>query len=202
MPHKYPRPGPDPRGRGQLPSSTVDLGCLDTSPREDPSAFFSWAHRHNRPYMIGAPRHYLLAANLHPAVSKQLGSATPQHLELVQQTYATRQQVWLDNARYALQYNAANGASGHWLGLNGLADLSYNEYRGLLGTRVKARQHATQLSASGSGRVPGFMYDHVDLAGLPRSVDWRNASAVTPVKNQGMRAGEGQMRGQVRGGKG
>ncbi|GFH10305.1 uncharacterized protein HaLaN_05593, partial [Haematococcus lacustris] len=104
----------------------------------------------------------------------------------MQQTYATRQQVWLDNARYALQYNAANGASGHWLGLNGLADLSYNEYRGLLGTRVKARQHTAQLSASGSGRVPGFMYDHVDLAGLPRSVDWRNASAVTPVKNQGM----------------
>jgi hypothetical protein len=35
----------------------------------------------------------------------------------------------------------------------------------------------------------GFMYDDVDITALPKSVDWRNQSAVTNVKNQMMVSG-------------
>ncbi len=36
-------------------------------------------------------------------------------------------QVWLDNARYAARFNLRNPA-GAWLGLNGLADRTFEEW--------------------------------------------------------------------------
>ncbi len=104
------------------------------------------------------------------------------------------------------------------VGLNSLADLSFDEYkRRLLGTRLPPHhQHtihrlqsplgcykpdaapvADAAQAATAAHAADFMYADVDVASLPRAVDWRNCTgahgkdkpctvAVTVVKNQGM----------------
>jgi KDEL-tailed cysteine endopeptidase len=82
--------------------------------------------------------------------------------------------AWEDNLRYIEEYNTK--AKSHWLGLNGLADLTHEEYKQkyALGMRKFVKK---------SNRLTGFSHGSVDADNLPAEIDWRK-TAVAEVKNQ------------------
>jgi C1A family cysteine protease len=65
----------------------------------------------------------------------------------------------------------------HYVGLNPFTDLSYNEFRSEIGAGCFVSK---ALQPTCNTYVP----TEDNLHNLPDSVDWRNHSAVTPVKNQ------------------
>lgn len=84
-----------------------------------------------------------------------------------------RFQAWSDNLLYAADYNRKH--SSHTLGMNSLADLTYDEYRQLLGYRPEVQPFSQTLERE------LFMYENVTP---PHRVDWSQQNVVTPVKNQ------------------
>jgi hypothetical protein len=90
---------------------------------------------------------------------------------------ALRFVIFKSNLRIINEQNAAfkSGASSFWMAINSLTDLSDHEYRNLLGYKpnpiLSSAPNATNCT-------------HQDVI-VPASVDWRDAGAVTPVKDQG-----------------
>lgn len=95
------------------------------------------------------------------------------------QEHARRFAAWRDNLAFIEEYNAKH--TSHWLGLNGLADLTHEEYKAkyALGSgRFMARSRLR------SNRLPTpFTHGALSADNLPPAVDWRS-SAVAEVKNQ------------------
>ncbi|CAM6025082.1 unnamed protein product [Sphagnum balticum] len=81
--------------------------------------------------------------------------------------------IFKDNLRYINSHNLQQKTS-YWLGLNNLADLTYEEFKahyfGIVPPRVKRLP-----------RTENFKYANVHA---PPSFDWRARGAVTPVKDQ------------------
>jgi xylem cysteine proteinase len=81
--------------------------------------------------------------------------------------------IFKDNLRYINSHNMQQNTS-YWLGLNNLADLTYEEFKaryfGIVPPRVKRLP-----------RTENFKYANVHA---PPSFDWRARGAVTPVKDQ------------------
>ena len=92
--------------------------------------------------------------------------------------YARRLAIWLENLEYILSYNSKH--SGHWLGLNSLADLTHDEYR----ARYLGFDNAKRLQRPKKLLGAPFKYASVDDKTLPVSIDWREKGAVSEVKNQ------------------
>ncbi|KAL6853988.1 hypothetical protein ACP4OV_020017 [Aristida adscensionis] len=89
-----------------------------------------------------------------------------------------RFEVFKDNLRHIDETNRR--VSSYWLGLNAFADLTHAEFKAThLGL---AASPSSEKEEDGRRR---FMYEEVDAAALPRSVDWREKGAVTAVKDQG-----------------
>jgi xylem cysteine proteinase len=86
-----------------------------------------------------------------------------------------RFEVFKDNLKHIDETNRE--VSSYWLGLNGFADLTQEEFKAAyLGLRPNPHVHESRRS---------FRYEDVDASSLPKSVDWRKMGAVTEIKNQG-----------------
>ncbi|KAL3618402.1 hypothetical protein CASFOL_038723 [Castilleja foliolosa] len=87
-----------------------------------------------------------------------------------------RFEIFKDNLKHIDERNKVVSEY-YWLGLNEFSDLSHDEFKKMhLGLRFDRSTMSNESSR-------GFIYK--DLKYLPKSVDWRNQGAVTPVKNQG-----------------
>ena len=86
---------------------------------------------------------------------------------------ARRFEIFADNLNYVREFNAKSKAESRsmYLGMNGLADLSHEEYKQRLTLQVPTTK-------SGSKEFTYAETDPVD------KIDWRAKGAVTPVKNQ------------------
>uniref|UniRef100_A0A0E0JU75 Uncharacterized protein n=1 Tax=Oryza punctata TaxID=4537 RepID=A0A0E0JU75_ORYPU len=85
-----------------------------------------------------------------------------------------RFEVFKDNLNHIDEENKK--VTSYWLGLNEFADLTHDEFKAAyLGLTPPARMNSKEL----------FRYEEVDMAALPKEVDWRKKGAVTEVKNQG-----------------
>ncbi|XP_057973675.1 cysteine protease XCP2-like [Malania oleifera] len=91
-----------------------------------------------------------------------------------------RFEVFKDNLVHIDERNKR--VSNYWLGLNGFADLSHEEFkRDYLGLNPVGG-----FEESGRRREsPHGEFTYGDFVDLPKSVDWRKKGAVTGVKNQG-----------------
>lgn len=84
-----------------------------------------------------------------------------------------RFEVFKDNLKHIDNRNKEVTTT-YWLGLNEFADLSHEEFKGkYLGLNPEFLRRET----SGD-------FTYRDVMDLPKSVDWREKGAVTPVKNQ------------------
>jgi KDEL-tailed cysteine endopeptidase len=94
----------------------------------------------------------------------------------ISQEYEHRLAVWLDNLRFAHEYNQRH--TSHWLGMGPFADLTHEEWKQhALGYRPELKPFRLHEQRS-------FQYANVDLEALPKEVDWRKKNAVAEVKNQ------------------
>jgi hypothetical protein len=78
------------------------------------------AVRHKKHYVSGAPPALLATARAsNSLLARLLPTSNPSKTAVANtvltKTYAARQLAWLDNARFAYQYNQRN--SGHWVGV-------------------------------------------------------------------------------------
>ncbi|XP_021911873.1 chymopapain-like [Carica papaya] len=87
-----------------------------------------------------------------------------------------RFEIFRDNLMYIDETNKKNNS--YWLGLNGFADLSNDEFK---------KKYVGSVAEDFTGLEhfdnEDFTYKHV--TNYPQSIDWRAKGAVTPVKNQG-----------------
>jgi len=92
--------------------------------------------------------------------------------------FQSRYAIFKDNVDFVEQWNADKTHS-HKVEANIFADLTNAEYQRIyLGTHIDATERlAKAATASVFGNQPSVS--------LPASVDWRQAGAVTPIKNQG-----------------
>jgi xylem cysteine proteinase len=94
-----------------------------------------------------------------------------------------RFQVFKDNLHHIDETNRK--VSSYWLGLNEFADLTHDEFKATyLGLRPSGGDDDDE-EEEGSPSLAAGSYEGVDVASLPKSVDWRSKGAVTGVKNQG-----------------
>ncbi|KAL6844161.1 hypothetical protein ACP4OV_025834 [Aristida adscensionis] len=90
-----------------------------------------------------------------------------------------RFRAFWDNLRFVDAHNARAGGHGYRLGMNRFADLTNGEFRAAyLGRRGGAARGRNATTV-------GERYHHDGAEALPESVDWREAGAVAPVKDQG-----------------
>eukprot|EP01121_Diplochlamys_sp_Union-15-3_P012919 TRINITY_DN3940_c0_g1_i1.p1 TRINITY_DN3940_c0_g1~~TRINITY_DN3940_c0_g1_i1.p1 ORF type:complete len:371 (-),score=93.62 TRINITY_DN3940_c0_g1_i1:19-1131(-) len=96
--------------------------------------------------------------------------------------YNRRQNIFEANLASIKRHNADPTKT--WKnGVNHLTDKSEAEFRSLLG--YKPIYDDKVLSEIRKYKVPYVEKDHYDLSQLPKSVDWRTADIITPVKDQG-----------------
>ncbi|XP_006645330.1 cysteine protease XCP2-like [Oryza brachyantha] len=88
-----------------------------------------------------------------------------------------RFEVFKDNLKHIDDENKR--VTSYWLGLNEFADLTHDEFKAAYLGLAPARNDDDE------DRSSAFRYEDVDMAGVPREVDWRKKGAVTEVKNQG-----------------
>ncbi|KAG2702960.1 hypothetical protein I3760_06G115800 [Carya illinoinensis] len=85
-----------------------------------------------------------------------------------------RFEVFKDNLKHIDQRNKES--SSYWLGLNEFADITHEEFKNkYLGLKPELPRR----------RSSSKDFNYRDVEDLPKSVDWRENGAVTPVKNQG-----------------
>jgi hypothetical protein len=96
---------------------------------------------------------------------------------------ANRLGVFKSNAAVIAAHNA-NPASTFIMALNEFADLTFEEFTATrLGYNLSLAGGALPRA---SNAASPFRYGDVDVADVPKAIDWRERGAVTPVKNQGM----------------
>jgi cathepsin L len=92
---------------------------------------------------------------------------------------ARRQPIFQQNAALVAEHN--QGASSFTMALNEYADLTFEEFAA---TRLGYNPALASTTSSTTAKLESFMYANVTE--VPEAVDWRDAGAVTPVKNQYM----------------
>ncbi|KAL3618399.1 hypothetical protein CASFOL_038720 [Castilleja foliolosa] len=89
-----------------------------------------------------------------------------------------RFEIFKDNLKHIDERN--KNINDYWLGLNGLSDLSHEEFKN---TRLGLTIDQSMIMSKYESTDQEFMYK--DVKELPESVDWRNNGSVTQVKRQG-----------------
>lgn len=93
------------------------------------------------------------------------------------QEYEKRFEIWLDNLKYVIEYNAQH--TNHRLGMTEFADMTHDEWKThSLGYRADLRKPKGELLAASR---PSFSHEATNP---PEIMDWREKNAVAEVKNQ------------------
>ncbi|ELR19607.1 papain family cysteine protease subfamily protein [Acanthamoeba castellanii str. Neff] len=129
-------------------------------------------------------RGYTLLADTHAARSEFNAWARQNGRSYAAQEFGYRYNVWRDNAAYVEHFNANANAS-FTVGLNDLADMTLDEVARVYTGLAPAANPFTDASSPAAPVVDDETELERVARQLPASYDWRNAGAVTPVKNQG-----------------
>ena len=91
--------------------------------------------------------------------------------------FLRRLEVYVENMKKINEHNAKNEGAAYRLGANRFTDMTFEEYRVLLGLKEGGRR---RIDVSGENSFIVF-----NTTDMPKSVDWRSTGAVTKIKDQG-----------------